>query len=249
MIPTSPRSTDVNQTLDSSPISTSPMTWADSSTQADGWSVGTVPRYGRIRRLLLRDGHDDLRLPGEIQEVVEADHRGHQGGLHRILGAECTQTGDAALEARFDALQAITGGPLERNGDEPLFDDVLRDHELVDTIAVEIHRQGGRLDLVELREVALPATGNHQLELGVATAHRGGGAPDLLAVEGDAEPVLLVDHGERPRLLAGDVRERGAHGAERRGHPHRLHDVEVALPHHDLVGLARREEIVGVVPL
>src|SRR5215831_4626842 len=170
MIPTSPRSTDVNQTLDSSPISTSPMTRADSSTKADGCSVGTMPRYGRIRRLLLRDGHDDLRLSGEVHEVVEADHRGDESGLHRILGSGCAQTGDAALETRLDALQAIAGGPLERDGDQALLDDVLRDHELVDAIAVEIDRQGGRLDLVELRDVALPAPGNHQLELGVATA-------------------------------------------------------------------------------
>src|SRR5262245_31929161 len=155
MIPTSPRSTDVNQTLASSPISTLPMTWAESSTKADGCSVGRTPRYGRIRRLLLGDGHDGLRLARDVQEVVEAYHRGHERRLHRILGAKRAQAGDPALEARLDALQAIAGRPLERDGEQPFLHDVLGDHELVDAVAVEIHGEGSRLDLIELREVAL----------------------------------------------------------------------------------------------
>src|SRR5687767_3819959 len=115
---TSPRSTAVNQTLASSPISTSPMTWAEASTKADGCSVGRTPRYGWIRRLLLREGHDDLRLAREIQEVVEADHRGHESGLDGVVRAKRAQRGDPALEAGLDALKAIAGRALEHDGEE-----------------------------------------------------------------------------------------------------------------------------------
>ena len=44
---TSPRTTTFIQTLLSAPITTSPITCADSSTYADGSTVGTTLRYGR----------------------------------------------------------------------------------------------------------------------------------------------------------------------------------------------------------
>src|SRR5262245_26743949 len=45
---TSPRMTAFIQTLLSAPISTSPITWALSSTNAVGCTTGIPPRYGRI---------------------------------------------------------------------------------------------------------------------------------------------------------------------------------------------------------
>ena len=44
---TSPRMTTFIQTLLASPISTSPMTWAESSTNAVGWTRGVMPLYER----------------------------------------------------------------------------------------------------------------------------------------------------------------------------------------------------------
>ena len=45
---------------------------------------------------------------------------------------------DAALEARVHGLQPEPGRPLEDDGQEPLPDEVLRDDQLLDAVAVEI---------------------------------------------------------------------------------------------------------------
>src|SRR5688572_2294059 len=246
---TSPRSTAVNQTLVSSASSTSPITWAEASTKAVGCSLGRIPRYGWSRPLLLRDGHDDLRLTRATEEAVEADDRRHQGGLIAVLGAEGAQGGDTALEAGVDGLQAIAGRPLEHHREQALPDLVLGNHQLLDAVTVEIHRERGGLDLVELALTALTRALDDQLHLDVAAAHNRGRAPDVLAVQRDLESVERVDVSEGAGVLAVDVGERRAHGPERGGHPHRLLRHDAALLDHDLLRLARREEVFRVVAL
>src|SRR6185503_6581367 len=166
---TSPRSTAVNQTLVSSASSTSPITWEEDSTKAVGCSLGRTPRYGWSRPLLLRHGHDDLRLArGAGKDAAEADHRRHQRGLNAVLGTERAERGDPALEAGVDGLQAIAGGSLEHHRQQALPDLVLGNDQLLDPVTVQIHRERGGLDLVELALATLSRARNDQLHLDVA---------------------------------------------------------------------------------
>src|SRR5215467_1058916 len=99
--------------------------------------------------LLLRNGHDDLRIGGGLQEVLVAHHRGDDGRLVRVVRLESSQRRDGALEARVDGLQPEAGRALEDDGQEAFLDDVLGHEDLVDAVAVEIDGQRRRLDLVE----------------------------------------------------------------------------------------------------
>src|SRR5512132_1147497 len=78
--------------------------------------------------LLLRDGHDDLRLGRGLQDVLVAHDGGDDRGLGRVVGLEASQGGDRALEARVDRLQPKSGGPLENDGEKPFLYDGLRNN-------------------------------------------------------------------------------------------------------------------------
>src|SRR6266446_9473887 len=159
-----------------------------------GSSRGSLVRGG----LLLRHGHDDLGLAGRLQqEVAEPHHRRDDRRLGRVLGLVGAEAGDAALEARVDGLQPEPGRPLEHDREQPFPDQVLGDDQLVDAVTVQIHRQRSGLDLEELAAIG-PGRPDRvgQLDGYVPAAHRGGGAPELLALVHDLEPVELVDEGE-----------------------------------------------------
>src|SRR5262245_36499524 len=66
---TSPRMTTFIQTLLSAPISTSPMTCADWSTNADAWTTGKRPLYGRSIRLFF---HSRILNPQLLEVRLEA---------------------------------------------------------------------------------------------------------------------------------------------------------------------------------
>src|SRR5215510_7164970 len=74
--------------------------------------------------LLLRNGHDDLRLSSRLQEVLVAHHRGDDRRLIGVVGLESSQRRDGALEARVDGLQPEAGRALEDNGEEAFLDNV-----------------------------------------------------------------------------------------------------------------------------
>src|SRR5689334_5318525 len=97
---TSPRRTAHIQTLLSSPTSTSPMTCADSSMKAEGWTRGTVPRYGRSTVRIIRagwapgldgqEGREGLEgRKGQVGvELLEAGPR-WRADVGRRLGGRC----------------------------------------------------------------------------------------------------------------------------------------------------------------
>src|SRR5215831_10291494 len=90
-------------------------------------SIGTCPRNGKIgnarseqpsaEALLLRNGHDDLRVGGGLQKVLVAHHRGDDGRLVRVVRLESPQRRDGALETRVDGLQPEASRALEDDGE------------------------------------------------------------------------------------------------------------------------------------
>src|SRR5262249_38285633 len=142
------------------------------------------PNPPSAEALLLRNGHDDLRLGGGLQEVLVAHHRGDDGRLVRVVRLESSQRRDGALEARVDGLQPEAGRTLEDDGEETLLDDVLGHEDLVDAVTVEIDGQRRRLDLVEggphhpvADLTSLLLDGNS------APTHRRPGTPKVLAFD------------------------------------------------------------------
>src|SRR3990170_6862825 len=82
---TSPRITDENQTLDSSPSSTSPITSAESAIQADGCTLGTTPRYAWIIYL-----PSPYPLPRGEREKREPSPRRGEGEKEETEGEDRT---------------------------------------------------------------------------------------------------------------------------------------------------------------
>src|SRR5713226_1091774 len=166
--------------------------------------------------LLLGQGHDDLGLARGLEEVLEANDGGDDGRLRRVVGLEASEGGDDSFEASVYGLEAKSRGPLEHDGEQPFLHNVLRYQDLVDAVAVKVEGERVRLDLVEATPCAaagFAAAGNDLLNRGGATSHGRTGAPDVLAVHGDLEPVELVDEGKRANaVLAIDIGKRRAHG-------------------------------------
>jgi hypothetical protein len=78
----------------------------------------------------LRNGHDDLRLAGGLQEIAEADdRRDHIGWGSRYERTDAVM----APEAGIHGLQAESAGPLNTTATRP-YPLVLGDDELIDTI-------------------------------------------------------------------------------------------------------------------
>src|SRR5262245_14240954 len=100
-------------------------------------------------RLLLGDRHDDLCLTRRLEDAAEADDRGNERRLVTVLGLESSEGCDAALEACVDRLQPEAGRTLEDDGQEPLSHEVLWNNEFLDAIAIQVHGERSRLDLVE----------------------------------------------------------------------------------------------------
>src|ERR1700687_4792883 len=95
---------------------------APSRSATSSGSTSRMPRGGEESslggsaraNLVLRDGHDDLRLAARIQEgVVVPDDGSDDRRVGGVLDLEGAEAGDATLEARVDRLQAEARRPLE----------------------------------------------------------------------------------------------------------------------------------------
>src|SRR5688500_5593702 len=210
------------------------MAWlAMSRSSTSSGSTSRIPRGGAVGSLLatlLPRGHDDLRLAGRPEVVVEADDGRDEGW--RILAVNGPQPGDDAFEAGVDGLHPIARRPAEQDG-QVAVELVLRNDDLLDPIPVEIHGQRHRLETEEFTPAAALGTRLDQFDFEVAaSAHRGGRAKRLLRLGGHAEAILLVDEDEASHRLplAGDVRQGRPRRAERGRHAGRtVSDELVAL--------------------
>src|SRR5262249_35245360 len=195
--------------------------------------------------LVLRNGHDDLRLSGRLQEVLVAHDRGDDRRLIGVVGLESAQRRDGALEARVDGLQPKAGRALEDNGEEAFLDNVLGYEDLVDAVPVEIDGHWRGLDLVEggphhpvgdLTSLLLDGDG--------ATAHRRPGTPQVLSFDRHLEAVEIIDEGQHARILGIDVCKRGGHGTEGLMHLYPRFRNELAVLPGQLIGLTLIEELL-----
>ena len=89
----------------------------------------------------LRRRQDDLGLADGIEHVREVHHRDDQPGRGAVVGRNRAKRRDGSLEAGVDRLEAVASRPLEDHG-EPSGELILRDHDLVDPVTVEVHRSG-----------------------------------------------------------------------------------------------------------
>src|SRR5687767_7410373 len=153
------------------------MAWlAMSRSSTSSGSTSRIPRGGAVGSLLatlLPRGHDDLRLAGGPEVVVEADDGRYEG--RRILAVNSPQPGDHAFEAGVDRLHPIACRPAEQDR-QVAVELVLRNDDFLDPVAVEIHGQRHRLEMEELAPAAPFGARLDQLDLQVAAAaHRRGG--------------------------------------------------------------------------
>src|SRR5687768_4053293 len=200
------------------------MAWlAMSRSSTSSGSTSRIPRGGAVGSLLatlLPRGHDDLRLAGRPEVVVEADDGRDEGW--RILAVNGPQPGDDAFEAGVDCLHPIARRPAEQDG-QVAVELVLRNDDLLDPVPVEIHGQRHRLEIEEFAPAAALGARLEQFDLEVAAAtHRRGRAKRLLRLGGHAQAILLVDEDQASQRLplAGDARHRRPRRAERRRHAH-----------------------------
>src|SRR5688500_13907337 len=117
-------------------------------------STSRIPRGGAVGSLLatlLPGGHDDLRLAGRPEVVVEADDGGDEG--RRRLAVDRSEPGDDAFEARVDRLHAVAGGPPEQDG-EMAVELVLGNDHFLDAVSVQVHGQRYGLEIVEFAAAA-----------------------------------------------------------------------------------------------
>src|SRR3989454_1131109 len=200
-----------------------------------------LSRTRRVSADSIRSRHDDLGLACRVVPVLVAYHGDHQG--RRALPGDRAERRHRALEARVDRLEAVPGGPLVDDG-QASRELVLRDHDLVDPVTVEVHGERLRFRGVDVAAAA-PLDVRHPLELPAAAAARRRRAPRVLRVDRDPEAVVLVDECERPLAsLARDVGEGGPGGPERAGHADARLGHELAVLEAHPLGLALFEEAV-----
>src|SRR5207245_8421931 len=186
--------------------------------------------------------HGPARSTRPLQEVRVADDRSDQRRLTAVLAGNAADRADHAVEPRVHLLKPQPGGSATDDADQPAgVDLVLRHEDLLDTIAVEIHGERSGLELVKVTATATLDVPDHLDLLATAADHRAR-AIDLFAADADAQPVLLVDEGQRAAGLTVHVGERRTRGAEGVGHDRRLDLDQGAVLDDHLVGLALREE-------
>src|SRR5262249_22688925 len=89
-----------------------------------------APSSGAKWGSVLRDRHDDLRVPGRLHEIGESDNGGKQRRLRTVSGLVGAERGDAALESGVHRLQPEACGSLEHHGHEAFLHLILRYDQL-----------------------------------------------------------------------------------------------------------------------